>query len=156
MHKSSRRSTLKSGSRSIKKGPNSIIRAPYKETDEERGTSMFLMEFSMYSKSPRNHPDSLTDKINKVKRMRAHLRLKNQFHGIEKFRREKRKNEIRINKMRERMLFRNRAKMLDNKLKNEMAKLAIEKYKSKHRDHKWGLCTCKKKSDIPISRYYIV
>lgn len=119
---------------------------------EDRGTSMILMELSPYSKSPSKHPNFVADQISQMRILRNKLREKNHFKQIEKFKRNKRYNEARIDKMRNRMLFKNRSKMLNNKLKDEMAKLAIEKYKSQHRGHKWGLCNCKQISDVPISR----
>lgn len=136
-----------------KNSTKSIIYAPHDTYNrQKRGTSMILMELKPISKSPNRHPNNIADAIYRMRKLRHNMKFKHKTTEVEEFKRRKLCNQRKIDKMRQKMLFRNRTKMLDNKLKNEMAKLAIEKYKTKHRGHKWGLCNCKLISDMPVSR----
>lgn len=140
-------------SKITKNSTKSTIYAPHDDYKKrKRGTSMILMELEPISRSPNKHPNRIADAIYNIKKMRQSMKFDHKAQEVEEFKRRKLVNQRKIDKMRKKMLFRNRTKMLDNKLKNEMAKLAIEQFKTKHRGHKWGLCNCKLISDMPVSR----
>ena len=76
--------------------------------------------------------------------------------NIHAFKEQKDRIRRKVTKIRERMLNHKRSQMLDTKMKIELSKLAVACYRKKVMNHRWGVCKCRNKTDIPITRYNFI